>query len=1226
MKKKVLSIILALVMVAGMLPFGAITAFAENVPEGTGKYISRSWDGTKKQVVSTETDIPTGATLLTSNMTAWQSGWYVADGEVEISSAKVQVTGNVNLVLKDDCELTVSKGITVSEDGVLTVYAQKNGTGELTATGQYYDAGIGTNYAADQNKTGTVNIHGGKIKAVGGSFGGAGIGNGAYGVSGCKCNVVIYGGKIEAVGGTEGGAGIGGGKSGINWNETDGLTACGHIGNITIYGGNITASGGYNSAGIGGGNGCDGGSIAILGGNITATGGETSDLASDDARAIGCGWFDGMKTQGMSSIVAYSAPVGAGSITIGENMTVRDGGGNAVTLPEGKTWAQTLTGKYYTVSDGSAHTHDFTGDYVDNGDGTHSRKCTECDEVGEAENHTFVNHICVCGATSEHSFTGDYVNNGDGTHSRKCTGCGEISTPEAHTYVDHVCACGAKEILGKYIDRRWDEDSKQVISTEVDIPSGAKSITANTTELSGGWYILSENIETESRIVVKGTADNPTNIILLDGVTLEAKDGIEVNEGYVLNIYGQKNDTGKIVAQSDRSHKAGIGGYGGNGGTVTVNGGTVSATSYSGAGIGGGNAGIGGTVTVNGGTVTATSKLGAGIGGGKQGNGGIVTVNGGTVTATSESGAGIGGGYGYDIGGDGGTVTVNGGTVTATSINGAGIGGAKEKGGGNITINGGTVTATSFSGAGIGAGMDSIAHGGFTVADGLTIKAGDDADNAGVVTAEEYSTSRNPYISITPTHIHDFTGDYVDNGDGTHSRKCTGCDELDTPEVHTFENYTCVCGLHNWGKYIDRRWDAESKQVISTELDIPSDAEEITANTTYLLGGWYVVANSFETSKTIKLMTNAHIVLLDGATLTTTAGINVEYPFSLNIYGQKNDTGGIFANLSNDFNSNAAIGSTQRSDDSGFITINGGIVTVKSDRGAGIGGGDQCNGGTVTVNGGTVTATSISGAGIGGGCRKKNGGGGAGGTVTVNGGTVTATSEYGAGIGGGRDGNGGTLIVNGGTVTAASGQVACIGGGTEPEGYGVIRVADGLSMKAGWSADAVKTVKVSNYKIYGYTYVKIHNKHGEQFVKCAVNVAGGTPGNCTVTLTDTENTENVYNGVTEGENIYYVDNVADGTYILTVTADGAVTRTYTVTVNGCTATVPAELYAEGDVNGDGEITAEDYSAAVNAALASDSSVPADLSADADYQKAAADLDGDGFVDVLDIALLERKIF
>jgi hypothetical protein len=108
--------------------------------------------------------------------------------------------------------------------------------------------------------------------------------------------------------------------------------------------------------------------------------------------------------------------------------------------------------------------------------------------------------------------------------------------------------------------------------------------------------------------------------------------------------------------------------------------GSLTATGATGAaGIGGdrddaaSGSGIGGTITINGGTVTAigsTNSFGAGIGGGRCSAGGNTTINGGTVIAIGGYlGAGIGGGGNngaYNVGGSGGTITINSGTVTAS--------------------------------------------------------------------------------------------------------------------------------------------------------------------------------------------------------------------------------------------------------------------------------------------------------------------------------------------------------------------------------------------------------------------------------------------------------------------------------------------------------------------------------------------------------------------------------
>ena len=92
---------------------------------------------------------------------------------------------------------------------------------------------------------------------------------------------------------------------------------------------------------------------------------------------------------------------------------------------------------------------------------------------------------------------------------------------------------------------------------------------------------------------------------------------------------------------------AGIGGGSqGNGGTITINGGTITAAGgYSGAGIGGGWDASGGTIRITGGTVNASSEgNGADIGDGgySNGQGTSITISGGVVTANGRYGIGRG--------------------------------------------------------------------------------------------------------------------------------------------------------------------------------------------------------------------------------------------------------------------------------------------------------------------------------------------------------------------------------------------------------------------------------------------------------------------------------------------------------------------------------------------------------------------------------------------------------
>ena len=195
--------------------------------------------------------------------------------------------------------------------------------------------------------------------------------------------------------------------------------------------------------------------------------------------------------------------------------------------------------------------------------------------------------------------------------------------------------------------------------------AGVIPITADMTTLSGsgaskGWYAVTEGVTISSRITVSGTV----NLILCDSTTLKATKGINVRSGNTLNIYAQSDGKSQGALQATTSDHSGIGSdLRQNSGTITINGGMITATTSDwGAGIGGGNKGSNGTVTINGGIVTATcnSGYGAGIGGGESGSGGTVIINGGIVTASCNKGnygayaTGIGGGNG----GGNGTLTV----------------------------------------------------------------------------------------------------------------------------------------------------------------------------------------------------------------------------------------------------------------------------------------------------------------------------------------------------------------------------------------------------------------------------------------------------------------------------------------------------------------------------------------------------------------------------------------
>ena len=160
-----------------------------------------------------------------------------------------------------------------------------------------------------------------------------------------------------------------------------------------------------------------------------------------------------------------------------------------------------------------------------------------------------------------------------------------------------------------------------------------------------GWWLVAENTTVLNRIRISGDVQ----LILKDGVTLVAKNGIQVPEGSKLTIYGQQIGSGALTAVTEE---------------VKTDGAAGSGIWETGAGIGGdcskNGVGNAGEIVICGGTIIATTEQPgcAGIGGGTRGSATII-ITGGTVVGTGNgNGPGIGGL------GDQTKVTITGGNVT----------------------------------------------------------------------------------------------------------------------------------------------------------------------------------------------------------------------------------------------------------------------------------------------------------------------------------------------------------------------------------------------------------------------------------------------------------------------------------------------------------------------------------------------------------------------------------
>ena len=588
--------------------------------------------------------------------------------------------------------------------------------GTVTAT-SWNGAGIGG--GCSWNSTGgsgeNINISGGTVTAKCDGKYGAGIGGGMHG----SCSdVTISGGVVMATGSS--GAGIGGGYNG-------------NCSGVTISGGTVTTSSNIGP-GIGG--------YSILGKTITVsdikiTGGSVKAVPSEGNYPIGDGYKTAVTpTNGNGENVSlykvdnaenYNVKVNGETYTPVNHKAADDNdtdlylylteSAKNVEVDVNGTWLklpfvtppEPVANLLYSgipqalVSQGSTTVGTLKYSLEKNGaysteipKGTDAGTYTVWYMVESGEGHIGTSPKCVEVVISDELLS---ITAADGS---------ELVKGEDYTYENKVLkVCTEKEVIISNIISDSANDHQIVI---------ASCVCANVT-LSNVKIDVSAKSDTAAFLIEDGgtgtvcvtLADGTTNT-LISGKYCAGLQKNDKNVALVIDGNGTLNATGG-------KGSAGIGGgKDGSGSNITINGGTVNATSgrndmanfvFCGAGIGGGHKGNGDYITINGGNVTAKSddSEGSGIGGGFMGSGSYITVNGGIVYAEGANGAGIGGGSG----GSGSYIEIIGGTVTAYSYsNGAGIGGGSGGSGSNIKISGGTVKATAKNnGTGIGGGYSS---------------------------------------------------------------------------------------------------------------------------------------------------------------------------------------------------------------------------------------------------------------------------------------------------------------------------------------------------------------------------------------------------------------------------------------------------------------------------------------------------------------------------------------
>ena len=240
MKKKILSMAIVVCMLISMMPTMVFTA--EGIP-----YLDEN--GTEQTCAS--------AKEVTAEDTVWTAGWYIAQGEVTLAN-RVEVQGDVHLILADGAKLTAPFGIKVQDDDYnvengspnkFTIYAQSTDEatmGRLEAVSYEKNAAIGSssisNIHDDVYPGGEITITGGIVTAKGGI--GAGIGGGGVSIlskkRGAGGTITITGGIVTAT--SEKGQGIGAGFCdylGAGGIGEPGIFTTGEKGNAVIFASSI---------------------------------------------------------------------------------------------------------------------------------------------------------------------------------------------------------------------------------------------------------------------------------------------------------------------------------------------------------------------------------------------------------------------------------------------------------------------------------------------------------------------------------------------------------------------------------------------------------------------------------------------------------------------------------------------------------------------------------------------------------------------------------------------------------------------------------------------------------------------------------------------------------------------------------------------------------------------------------------------------------------------------
>ena len=489
----------------------------------------------------------------------------------------------------------------------------------------------------------------------------------------------------------------------------------------------------------------------------------------------------------------------------------------------------------------------------------------------------------------------------------------------------------------------------------------------------------------------------------------------------------------------------------------------------------GGWGGAGGALVNEGGTVTLTSVTCSNNVADDRG-GGICNREGGTLTMTNcsitnnhsndKSGAKGGGGFFNE---EGATATLTNVTITGNDAKVCGGGGICNFG--TLTIDGCTITGNiaGTNGGGIWQEGTLNVQGKHTITDNQD--AGGKANNVYLKNGK--------VITVTGSLAGSNVGLNMESGTGTFTSGYNTYNSGTDPATIFKDDLNGVMAVSLDDKneaqlsnalpegdiyYIERSWDEENKAV-RAEVKIMHKGEyTLFSNKDYdddltLSGGTYVVKGNVFVDGFVRIKGDTKLILCDGATMKIDRSVVVSTGRDFNVYGQTKDSG-LLKNGDNTFGDHYYAGIGTADGTGTTFNFHGGTVEVESDGGyaAGIGlhwSHDGENGSniipTINIYGGNIKAighrTSEDDPRGGG---KQYGSSGIGswldepeGVITIYGGDVYAKGDCGAGIGianyDSRYKGDYLIVINGGHIIAkGEGGSAGIGGSYETSGKKVI--------------------------------------------------------------------------------------------------------------------------------------------------------------------------------------------